>query len=69
MNDRRQAEGLSSAGTDITSTGLVVISEGDRSQDDMPGNRRTVSIFKICNIVPRNCKNKRSFRVDEKIFA
>lgn len=65
MNDRR----LSSAGTDITSTGLVVISEGDRSQDDMTGNRRPVSIFKICNIVPRNCKNKRSFRVDEKIFA
>lgn len=47
VNDRRQVEGLSNADTDITWTGLVVINEGGRSQNDMPSNRHIVSIFKM----------------------
>lgn len=65
MNGRRQVEGHSSAAMDID---LIVISEGDRSQDDVSGNHRTVSIFKII-YAPRSCKNKHPFHIDEKIFA
>lgn len=39
------------------------------SQGDVSGNHRTVSIFKIYAIGPRSYKNKRPFRIDEKIFA